>query len=85
MPSRADELDALAAESVFSGVVRVDRSDEGVVEKAYGSAHRGYEIPNATDTRFAIASGVEGVTALAGARERRSVPRSRGAAGLRAG
>ena len=28
--------------------------------KAYGLAHRGYEIPNEVDTRFAIASGVEG-------------------------
>lgn len=65
MPSLANELDALAAESAFSGVVRVDRGDETVVEKAYGFAHRGYEIPNATETRFAIASGVKGMTALA--------------------
>ena len=64
MSSLANELDALAAESAFSGVVRVDRGDEIVVEKAYGFAHRGYEIPNAVDTRFAIASGVKGMTAL---------------------
>ncbi|MET0560847.1 MAG: serine hydrolase domain-containing protein, partial [Gaiellaceae bacterium] len=61
----ADQIDALASESVFSGVVRIDRGDEVVVDKAYGLAQRGYEIPNETDTRFAIASGVKGMTALA--------------------
>ena len=60
-----NDIDALAAEKAFSGVVRIDRGDEVVLEKAYGFAHRGYEIPNETDTRFAIASGVKGLTALA--------------------
>jgi CubicO group peptidase (beta-lactamase class C family) len=32
--------------------------------KAYGLANRGYEIPNEVDTRFAIASGTKGLTAL---------------------
>ena len=59
------EIDALAAESSFSGVVRVDRGDEIVLAKAYGLAHRALEIPNDVDTRFAIASGVKGLTALA--------------------
>ena len=59
------ELDALAAESAFSGVVRVDRGEEIVFEKAYGFADRRWEIPNETSTRFAIASGVKGITALA--------------------
>ena len=35
-----------------------------MLEKAYGLAHRGYGIPNEVDTRFAIASGVKGMTAL---------------------
>ena len=69
--SLATEIDALAAESAFSGVVRIDRGDEVVVDKAYGFAHRGYEIPNETDTRFAIASGVKGLTALAVVESRR--------------
>jgi CubicO group peptidase (beta-lactamase class C family) len=61
----AEELDAIAAETAFSGVVRVD-SGEGVeVAKAYGQAHRGYGIANEVDTRFAIASGTKGLTALA--------------------
>ena len=59
------DLDGLAAASAFSGVVRVDRGDEVVVEKAYGFADRRWQIPNAGDTRFAIASGVKGMTALA--------------------
>ena len=58
------ELDAIAVEAAFSGVVRVDRADQIVVAKAYGLAHRGYEIPNEVDTRFAIASGAKGLTAL---------------------
>ena len=59
------ELGTLAAESSFSGVVRVDRGGELVLEQAYGLADRRWGVPNATDTRFAIASGVKGVTALA--------------------
>ena len=59
------EVDALAAESGFSGVVRVDRGGEVVVERAYGLADRRWAIANETDTRFAIASGVKGMTALA--------------------
>jgi CubicO group peptidase (beta-lactamase class C family) len=56
-------LDAIAAETAFSGVVRVDRADE-IVEKAYGLAHRGYGIPNETGTRLGLASGTKGLTAL---------------------
>jgi len=59
------DVDALAAESGFSGVVRVDRGDEVELAKAYGHAHRGYGIRNEVDTRFAIASGMKGLTALA--------------------
>ena len=59
------DLDAIAADARFSGVVRVDRGNEVVVTKAYGLADRGYEIPNEVDTQFAIASGLKGLTALA--------------------
>ena len=58
-------LDALANREAFSGVVRVDSGGETVVARAYGLAHRGYEIPNDVDTRFALASGAKGLTALA--------------------
>lgn len=59
------DLDALAAEHGFSGVISVDRPGETGFRRAYGLAHRAYGIPNTVDTRFAIASGAKGVTALA--------------------
>ena len=59
------DLDAIAADARFSGVVRVDRGNEVVLAKAYGLADRGHEIPNEVDTQFATASGLKGLTALA--------------------
>ena len=64
MTTLENDLDAIAAETAFSGVVRVDGADGIELAKAYGLAHRGYEIPNEVDTRFAIASGTKGLTAL---------------------
>jgi CubicO group peptidase (beta-lactamase class C family) len=60
-----DTLDSLADDTGFSGVVRVDRSGHIELAKAYGPADRAHSIPNTVDTRFAIASGVKGMTALA--------------------
>ena len=60
-----DSIDRIAAETGFSGVVRVDRGDDVELAKAYGHAHRGYGIANQVDTQFAIASGTKGLTALA--------------------
>jgi CubicO group peptidase (beta-lactamase class C family) len=65
MPNYGHQLDALASETEFSGVVHVDRGDEVELAQAYGFAHRGFEIPNEVDTRFGIASGAKGFTALA--------------------
>ena len=59
------DLDALVAETEFSGVVRIDRGDAVELAKAFGLAHRGYEIPNELDTRFGTASGTKSLTALA--------------------
>ena len=58
------DVDALAADSGFSGVVRVDRGGTVELAKAYGYADRAHRIPNTVDTRFAIASGTKGLTAL---------------------
>jgi CubicO group peptidase (beta-lactamase class C family) len=52
------------AETSFSGVVRVDRDGELTFANAYGFAHRAFEIPNTVETRFGIASGAKGFTAL---------------------
>lgn len=48
----------------FSGVVRIDRGGDVELARAYGLAHRGQEIPNTVDTRFATASGTKGLTAV---------------------
>lgn len=60
-----DRFDAIAAETGFHGVVHVSRGGEVEFAKAYGLAHRGHGIANTVDTRFAIASGTKGLTALA--------------------
>jgi CubicO group peptidase (beta-lactamase class C family) len=65
MPDLEQMLDAVAAATGFSGVVRVDRGDATELEKAYGLAHRGYGIANTAGTRFALASGTKGLTAVA--------------------
>ncbi|MEP7021041.1 MAG: serine hydrolase domain-containing protein [Pseudonocardiales bacterium] len=57
-------VDAVAGETAFSGVVRVDRGDTVELAKAYGLANRAAGTPNAIDTQFAIASGMKGLTAL---------------------
>jgi CubicO group peptidase (beta-lactamase class C family) len=57
-------VDRIAAETRFSGVVRVDRGGDVQLAKAYGLAHRGHEVANAVDTQFGIAIGTKGLTAL---------------------
>ncbi|MEV6710689.1 serine hydrolase domain-containing protein [Lentzea sp. NPDC051208] len=58
------ELDKIAEDTGFSGVVQVDRAGEIEFAKAYGLANRAYGVPNTVDTRFGIASGGKGFTAL---------------------
>jgi CubicO group peptidase (beta-lactamase class C family) len=57
-------IDRLAEEEGFSGAVRVDRGGRVAFSRAYGFAHRGHRIPTTLGTRFAIASGTKGLTAL---------------------
>jgi CubicO group peptidase (beta-lactamase class C family) len=57
-------VDRLAASTGFSGVVRVDRRGREPFARAYGLAHRGLRLGNTVDTRFGIASGTKGLTAL---------------------
>jgi CubicO group peptidase (beta-lactamase class C family) len=59
------QIDDVAAETSFPGVVRVDRGDETIFAKGYGLANRALDVPNTVDTRFALASGGKGFTALA--------------------
>jgi CubicO group peptidase (beta-lactamase class C family) len=58
------DLDALAVDTQFPGVVRVDMDREPVFQRAYGKAHRGFDVPNTIDTRFGVASAAKGFTAL---------------------
>ena len=60
----SEAVDAIAAETEFAGVVSVDHDGEIEFARAYGLARRANQVPNTTDTRFAIASGVKGLTAL---------------------
>jgi CubicO group peptidase (beta-lactamase class C family) len=59
-----ESVDRIAAQTRFSGVVRVDREGRHLFVKAYGLAHRGLGIANAVEGQFAIASGTKGLTAL---------------------
>ena len=64
MESLEADVDRVAAETEFSGVVRVDRGDQVELVKAYGLAHRALQVPNTVDTQFGTASAVKGMTAL---------------------
>ncbi|TCO57966.1 serine hydrolase domain-containing protein [Actinocrispum wychmicini] len=64
MSSLSEEVSSLAEQTGFAGVVSVTTGDEVEYAAAFGLAHRGLSIPNTVDTRFAIASGTKGLTAL---------------------
>jgi len=53
-----------AHDARFSGVVRVDHDGRTAVSMAFGLADRRYGIANTATTRFGIASGTKGLTAL---------------------
>jgi CubicO group peptidase (beta-lactamase class C family) len=57
-------IDRIAHETGFSGAVRVDVGGSMLFAKAYGQAHRGWRVANTVETRFGIASGTKGLTAL---------------------
>lgn len=65
MSDLVDSIRAIASETGFSGVVRIDSADDLLVSESFGLAHRGFGVPNTVDTQFAIASGGKGFTALA--------------------
>lgn len=63
MTDWATELGRLLAAD-FSGVVSVSRAADIVFEQAYGLADRAHTVPCTPETRFGIASGTKGFTAL---------------------
>lgn len=62
--TRVAQVDAVAREHGFSGVVRVDRAGEVELARAYGWAHRAFAVPTTVDTVFGLASGAKLFTAL---------------------
>ncbi len=58
-------LDPAIEAGDFCGVVQVARAGQTLYARAAGLADRRHETPNVLDTRFAIASGAKGLTALA--------------------
>jgi CubicO group peptidase (beta-lactamase class C family) len=65
MTELGNAIDAVAAESQLSGVVRVDRGGATELARAYGDADRAHGIANTVDTQLAMASGSKAFTALA--------------------
>jgi CubicO group peptidase (beta-lactamase class C family) len=61
----SEMIDPVADQNQFTGVVSVHRGGETEFARAYGLADRARQIPNTVGTRFAIASGTKGLTALA--------------------
>jgi len=60
----SEVIDPVADQAGFAGVVSVHRGAETEFAQAYGLADRACQIPNTVRTRFAIASGTKGLTAL---------------------
>lgn len=60
----AERVDAVIAESGFTGVVRVDVDGTMVLTRAVGFAHRAHRVPMALDSQVAMASGSKVLTAL---------------------
>lgn len=66
MRDPTESVSRVVSETGFSGVIRVDQEGgETQFSKAFGWAHRGFQVPNEEDTQFAIASGGKTFTALA--------------------
>jgi CubicO group peptidase (beta-lactamase class C family) len=60
----SEAINPVADQNGFAGVVSVHRDGETEFAQAYGLADRARQIPNTVRTRFAIASGTKGLTAL---------------------
>ncbi len=63
MPWVETDLDRLAAEHLFSGVVGIERNGD-LDTYAYGLADRAHGVVNTVEHRFGIASGTKTLTAL---------------------
>jgi CubicO group peptidase (beta-lactamase class C family) len=64
VPQIQQTIRRIAQQERFSGVVRVDREGETELAEAFGLAERGFGVANRVETRFVLASGTKGLTAL---------------------
>lgn len=65
MEDVAESIAAVAANTQFSGVARIEVAGETACFSAFGLADRRHQIPNTIETQFSAASGAKGLTALA--------------------
>jgi CubicO group peptidase (beta-lactamase class C family) len=63
--SITSKMQSLCEKSDFTGIVQLSREESVLFEMARGWANRSDRIPNELSTRFAIASGSKGFTAVA--------------------
>lgn len=59
-----DQIEQVARETDFSGVVSIFQADSPLYEQAFGYRDIPNQVPNSTATRFGIASGTKLFTAL---------------------
>jgi CubicO group peptidase (beta-lactamase class C family) len=64
MDGLAEIVEEIAAETSFSGAVRVDQGGSVAFAKGFGLARRDLGTANTVDTQFGLASGTKGLTAL---------------------
>ena len=65
LPAISKCIESQTEPEPFSGVVYLTKGDEILYAKGYGLAVRSEDIPNKIDTRFQMASGCKGFTAVA--------------------
>ena len=69
VPARIANVDRFLARAVafhqFNGVALVAQGGKVLYEKAFGIANMEWEVPNASDSRFEIASMTKPITAIA--------------------
>lgn len=62
--SLIDQIEQVARETDFSGIVSIFQADSPLYERAFGYRDIPNQVPNSTATRFGIASGTKFFTAL---------------------
>lgn len=64
MKELTKQLEILAEEKLFSGVVTISKENQVIYEQSFGYRDRANELKNTVNTKFGIASGTKFFTAL---------------------